>query len=134
MFIYLLQDLQRTIHRVAKFLGKSYSDEEVNKLADYLDIKNFRDNPMVNMSELRECGIIEPGNFVRAGKSGGWVDTFTEELEASADSWIEDNLKNTDLVFPYIGKNEINNNKIVSTTTIRSDRDEKLPPRVVEAS
>lgn len=93
------------IRKVSKFLGKSYRDDEIEKLADYLDISNFRDNAMVNSSELKECNIIESGNFVRRGKSGGWKDTFTRELEDVADKWIADNLRDTDLIFPLMNNN-----------------------------
>ncbi|XP_032675693.1 sulfotransferase 1C4-like [Odontomachus brunneus] len=93
-------DFLKVIKKVAKFLGKTYTDEELNKVADYLNIKNFRNNPMVNGSELKDCGIIKSGNFIRKGSSGGWRDFFTPEITARADKWIEANLKNTDLHFP----------------------------------
>lgn len=92
---------------------------------NYLDIKNFRDNPMVNSSELRACGIITPGNFVRNGKSGGWRETFTDALEASADVWIEENLKDTDLRFPYFTTN--NNTEIISSNSLSQCRGDDKP-------
>lgn len=63
---------------------------------------------MVNSSELKECGIITAGTFVRKGQSGSWRDMFTADLDAKANKWIEDNLKGTDFVFPYF--NNIDNN------------------------
>ncbi|KAL6263466.1 hypothetical protein P5V15_006257 [Pogonomyrmex californicus] len=102
-------DFPKVIRKVAKFLNKTYSDEEICKISDYLDIKNFRNNEMVNYSEFRACGIIKPGNFVRKGGSGGWKNFFTPELNAKADKWIEENLKDTDLHFPFFN-NHINNN------------------------
>ncbi|KAG7208936.1 hypothetical protein KM043_015114 [Ampulex compressa] len=101
-------DFPKAIKKVAQFLGKTYTDEEINKVAIYLNIKNFRDNPMVNSTELKECGIITAGSFVRKGQSGGWKDMFTPELNAKADKWIEDNLRDTDFVFPYFN-NTLNN-------------------------
>lgn len=56
---------------------------------------------MVNSSELKECGIITAGTFVRTGQSGSWRDMFTTELDAKANKWIEENLKETDFTFPY---------------------------------
>ena len=103
-------------------MGKNYNSDEIEKLADYLDVKNFRNNPMVNSSELRACGIIKPGVFVRKGKSGAWRETFTEELEASADAWIDENLRDTDFRFPYIASE--NNNDGDSIPTICRDDDE----------
>ncbi|XP_043273832.1 sulfotransferase 4A1-like [Venturia canescens] len=112
----LQMDFRGAIESVSKFLGKSYNAEEISQLMNHLDIKNFRHNPMVNSSELRACGIITPGNFVRNGKSGGWKETFTDTLEASADTWIEENLKDTDLRFPHFSAN--NNNEIILTDSI----------------
>ncbi|XP_043577837.1 sulfotransferase 4A1-like [Bombus pyrosoma] len=101
-------DFSKAIKKVAKFLGKTYTEEQLKEVADYLNVKNFRNNQMVNLSELNECGIITKGIFVRKGKSGGWQDIFTEELNAKADKWIEENLRGTDLIFPYF--NNISNN------------------------
>ncbi|KAF3424216.1 hypothetical protein E2986_01687 [Frieseomelitta varia] len=98
-------DFLKAIKKVAKFLGKTYTEEQIKELAEYLNIKNFRNNPMVNLSELKDCGVIKAGIFVRKGGSGGWNDMFTEELNAKANKWIEENLKDTDLTFPYFNIN-----------------------------
>lgn len=98
--LYVFQDLPKAIKKVAKFLGKTYNDEEIDKVAHYLKIENFRNNPMVNGSELKECKVIDNGNFVRKGGIDGWKHFFTEELNARADKWIEKNLRDTDMRFP----------------------------------
>lgn len=102
--IYISQDFPEVTKKIAKFLGKKLTDEQVDKVAAYLTIKNFRDNPMVNMSELKACSIIQSGNFIRKGGSGGWKDMFTPEMDAEADKWIEENLRDTDLSFPVSTK------------------------------
>lgn len=94
---------------MAKFLGKTYTDEEINKVIDYLDIKNFRNNPMVNGSELETCGMMKEKNFVRKGGSGDWKNHFTPEINAKAEKWIEENLRDTDLRFPFYTNNNNNN-------------------------
>lgn len=101
-----IQDFLETIKKVAKFLGKVYSEEQIKEVANYLNIKNFRHNPMVNSSELKECGIITPGVFIRTGQSGNWRDMFTPELDAKANKWIEENLRETDFTFPYFNIND----------------------------
>ncbi|XP_076626776.1 sulfotransferase 1B1 [Colletes latitarsis] len=102
-------DFPEAIKKVAKFLGRTYTDEQIKEVSNYLHIKNFRDNRMVNMSELKECGILTSGTFVRKGNSGGWRDMFTADLDAKANIWIEENLKGTDLAFPYFNNNIDNN-------------------------
>ncbi|XP_012216892.1 sulfotransferase 1A1-like [Linepithema humile] len=105
----MTHDFPTAIRKVTKFLNKTYTDEQLDKLATYLHIKNFKDNPMVNYSEFKACGIIKPGYFVRKGGSGGWKDTFTPEIDAKADKWIEENLRDTDLCFPFFNNNIDNN-------------------------
>ncbi|EFN66998.1 Sulfotransferase 1C4 [Camponotus floridanus] len=97
----MIHDFPKAIKKVAKFLGKTYNDEEINKVADYLKIENFRNNTMVNGSDFKACGIIDEGNFVRKGGINGWKDLFTPELNKRADKWIEKNLRDTDLRFPF---------------------------------
>ncbi|KAK0174643.1 hypothetical protein PV327_010397 [Microctonus hyperodae] len=101
------QEFVGAIKKIAKFLGKSYTNEQIWQLTEYLDIKNFRNNPMVNSSELRDCQIITADSFVRNGQSGAWSNAFTAELEAKADAWILENLKETDLIFPCVNNNNI---------------------------
>lgn len=96
----LKNDLPGTIKKVAKFFGKSYSEEQIEKLADHLHIDNFRKNPMVNTPSPKVYETLEPSLFIRQGKVGGWKEVFTPELEAKFDAWIKENLKDTDLKFP----------------------------------
>ncbi|EFN83859.1 Sulfotransferase 1C4 [Harpegnathos saltator] len=93
-------DFLKTIKKVAKFLNKTYTDEQLSKLVDYLDIKNFRDNKMVNNADLKNIGVMKHGDFIRKGRNGEWKEVFTPEIAARADKWIETNLKDTDLRFP----------------------------------
>lgn len=85
-------------------MGKDLNDEQVVKLADYLSIENFRNNPAVNQHEIRELGILSPKeqSFVRNGKSSlkGWQKEYTSEIAAQVEQWIEKNLSDTTLRFP----------------------------------
>ncbi|KAJ8679412.1 hypothetical protein QAD02_015199 [Eretmocerus hayati] len=102
----LQQDLCQIIRKTAEFFGKNYSNDQIYKLEDHLNIKNFRNNPMVNLQELKDCGIVRTDSeFVRKGTNGGWRDYFSEELETEADEWISLNLKDTDLRFPLANNN-----------------------------
>lgn len=80
------------------------NEEQVTKLADYLHIKNFRNNPAVNQHEIRELGIMSPSeqSFVRNGKStlDGWQMEYTPEIVKRVEEWIEKNLSDTTLRFP----------------------------------
>ena len=64
------------IRRVAGFSGKTYNEEEIEKLSKHLNINSFRNNPMIN----RDTGLLKKGfSFIRKGKSSGRKDYFTNE-------------------------------------------------------
>lgn len=80
------------------------NEEQVVKLADYLNIVNFRNNPAVNQHELRELRILnstEP-SFVRNGKMTikGWQKEYTPEIKERVENWMDKNLADTTLRFP----------------------------------
>jgi len=51
------RDLRSQIRRVAEFLGKTYSDEQVGNLASHLHIDNFKNNPFTNHEHEKDLGI-----------------------------------------------------------------------------
>jgi len=95
------RDLRSQIHKVAKFLGKSYSDEQVNKLASHLHIDIFKKNPYVNGESGKDTGFMhkDRGNFIRKGKTGDWKNHFTPEMNARFSRFMAEAMKGTDLKF-----------------------------------
>ncbi|XP_075969854.1 sulfotransferase 1C4-like [Anticarsia gemmatalis] len=99
----LIKDLPAAVLRVADFLGKELTEEQLARLCDHLSFENFRKNESVNYQSLREFGLLTPDeNFIRKGKAGGWRDYFDEEMTQQAEQWIADNLRDTDLRFPHM--------------------------------
>ncbi|XP_072745736.1 uncharacterized protein [Anoplolepis gracilipes] len=94
----LTKSLAENIKNIAAFFGKTYNDEQIVKLAEHLNIENFRKNPMVNQPAPGQQ--INPKSFIRQGKADSWKELFTPELEKRFNEWVVDNLKNTDLIFP----------------------------------
>ncbi|XP_063916844.1 sulfotransferase 1E1-like [Zophobas morio] len=97
-------DLNACILRLSHFLGVKYTQTQYQTLQEHLKIDNFRNNKSVNLTGLKELGVIrsDEEDFVRKGRSGGWRDYFTGELNQDADQWIQHNLKNTDIRFPKL--------------------------------
>uniref|UniRef100_U5EL28 Putative sulfotransferase n=1 Tax=Corethrella appendiculata TaxID=1370023 RepID=U5EL28_9DIPT len=95
-------DFHKTIQKVSEFLGKPVTDDYIPELADYLNIKNFKNYPTVNCQELRDVGILKSGEqgFVRNGKTGGHKEELTPEILQRINEWTRKNLQNTDLRFP----------------------------------
>ncbi|XP_026330644.1 sulfotransferase family cytosolic 1B member 1-like isoform X2 [Hyposmocoma kahamanoa] len=100
----LSKDLKGTARRVAKFFGKSYSEEQLDQLCEFLRFDNFKKHDSADVKYFRDVGIFDPQeqNFIRKGKSGGWREYFDEELAAQAQRWTDENLWNTDLRFPSV--------------------------------
>ena len=69
MFIHIDdQDLRGEIEKVANFLGKPLSEEQMTKLTNHLRLDTFKTNEAVNHEKYKEIGLIENnGNFIRKG-------------------------------------------------------------------
>jgi len=89
-------DLPKVIKRVADFLAKSLTDEEVTTLADHLSFNNMSNNAAVNKEDVVEFAIkLHGGNSIQEAKSGGgkfmrkgevgdWQNHLTEEQSECA--------------------------------------------------
>lgn len=58
-----------SIRRVADFLGKKLTQDQIERLCDHLSIENFKKNPSVNSEELRPLGVVaKDETFIRKGE------------------------------------------------------------------
>ncbi|XP_073943694.1 sulfotransferase 1 family member D1-like [Choristoneura fumiferana] len=97
----MLKDLPAAIKRVAKFFGKTYSEQQMRTLCEHLDFKNFKNNSSVNFETMNHPLINEGSEaFVRQGKAGGWAEHFDDDMRRQAREWVERHLQDTDLRFP----------------------------------
>lgn len=57
---------------MSKFFKKQFTEEQVIKLCDHLNIDSFKKNKSVNYDVMKELGILIPGEqgFIRKGKVG----------------------------------------------------------------
>lgn len=95
-------NLPATIRQVAAFLEKTLTNEQVERLADHLQIKNFKNNPSVNYDNLKTIHMVRPQaqGFVRSGKSNEWSKEYTPELKERVLKWIAENIKDLEFSFP----------------------------------
>lgn len=93
--------------KIAAFLNKAISDDDLKGLIKHLQFNNFRKNQAVNAEELIDWGIFNSNeaSFVRKGKVSAdeWQEEYTPELIARAQTWIDKSLKGTTLKFPECG-------------------------------
>ncbi|XP_077289156.1 luciferin sulfotransferase-like isoform X2 [Arctopsyche grandis] len=93
-------DLPSVIRRVASFLGKPCSEEQLLKLADHLSFENMKKNPAVNYEPVcemnKKLGLINAeGSFMRSGTVGGYKTYLTQEQIGEIDKWTEKCLEGT---------------------------------------
>ena len=71
-----------------KFLGKSYSQEEIDKLCQHLSFESIKNNKTINKDETIKGFMelvgkkYEPKDgfsFIRKGKIGGYKDELSDE-------------------------------------------------------
>lgn len=64
-----MQDLKGEIRRLAKFLNKELTKEQLDELTDHSRIDKFQKNNSVNYSAEIKAGMANEGHqFVRKGK------------------------------------------------------------------
>ncbi|XP_018563774.1 estrogen sulfotransferase-like [Anoplophora glabripennis] len=96
-----MKDKRKTIRMIADFLGKDLSENEIDKLEDYLSFEKFKNNKTVNHVHMTKIGMADDvGKFMRRGKPGGWRELIDEEMEREFNRVMEEKLKGTDLRFP----------------------------------
>ncbi|KAF5302061.1 hypothetical protein FQR65_LT08611 [Abscondita terminalis] len=84
-------DLASVVRRVAAFLEKNLTEEEVMQLVKWLDFDTMKNNEAVNHDTL-----YQKSGFMRSGKVGDYKKVMSEEMIQKFDSWIEESLKDTD--------------------------------------
>ncbi|XP_047988482.1 luciferin sulfotransferase-like [Leguminivora glycinivorella] len=96
----MIRDIPLYIKRVADFLDKKLTDDQIAELTEHLNIKNFRKNESVNPNWMNKSGNPDSEGFIRKGEAGGWREHFDEEMAAQAQRWISEHLAGSDLRFP----------------------------------
>ena len=89
-----------TIQRVASFLDKQLTEEQIDTIVEYTQFKNMKVNPMVNKSD-RPFLDMSKVQFFRKGEVGDWLNYFSDEQSNDIDIECEKALAGTGLDFKY---------------------------------
>jgi len=100
------RDLPAVIRRVANFLQKDLSEEQVKLLASHLSFDNMKNNTAVNKDDVLETirkkvKGIEKASFMRKGEVGDWENHLTKEQVERMQQWEERELSGSDFTFEY---------------------------------
>ncbi|XP_072273338.1 sulfotransferase 1B1-like isoform X2 [Pyxicephalus adspersus] len=98
----MLEDPIREIRKVAKFLGKDFSEEVVNRIGQQTSFKAMKENPLTNYTALSSTIMdqsISP--FMRKGICGDWRNHFTVAQSERFDEYYQRETAGTDLTFHF---------------------------------
>ncbi|XP_066521244.1 sulfotransferase 2B1-like isoform X2 [Hoplias malabaricus] len=96
----MIQDLKGSVSRIAQFLGKSLSEEVVEKIANSCVFQNMKQNKMSNYSLVPEEFMDQKKSaFLRKGIAGDWKNFFTEAQTERFNAFYEDKMKDVEFKF-----------------------------------
>lgn len=102
------EDMQKDVHsvikKIADFLGKSLSENDVCKIAEHCQFNKMKNNEMVNFSWWKELGLIDAksdSEFIRKGVTGDWKGQLTEEMNKRIDRMVILKFYGSGLEFQY---------------------------------
>lgn len=87
----------KVVKQTAKFLGKSFTQQQIDKLCEHLSVDKMRANPACNNDSLVEMAKSVNGNgkasgdfkFIRRGEVGSYKDDFTIELHKKFENFTQ---------------------------------------------
>ncbi|OWA51243.1 putative Sulfotransferase family cytosolic 1B member 1 [Hypsibius exemplaris] len=89
----LKNDFEKTVARLAQYLGKSLTAEQIAVIHRETDFKAAQGNRLLNRSDndVHAGGIFDLSKhlFVRNGSVGQWKKEFTPEMNSKMDAWID---------------------------------------------
>jgi uncharacterized membrane protein YheB (UPF0754 family) len=79
---------------MASFLNRSYTEEQINELAEFTSFKSMQKNERNYTQTLRDMQIFtNKTEFFRKGQIGNWRDHFSSELSDKIDQRVKEKLK-----------------------------------------
>ena len=95
------KNLESEVKRIADFLEKGLSPEQISSIAEQTKFSSMKTNPAANMSWIDAHRADKTNTFMRKGKIGDWKNHFTEEQSAKLDALYAKKLQGTGLTFDY---------------------------------
>jgi len=87
----------KVVKQTAKFLGKNFTQQQIDELCEHLSVDKMRANPACNNDSLVEMAKSVNGNgkasgdfrFIRRGEVGSYKDDFTLELNQKFENFTQ---------------------------------------------
>ena len=103
MYEDLVQNAEETIKKIAQFLSKQCSDDEIQKIADWTSFANIRNQPSSNFTRGISAEVLDSSisPYMRKGIAGDWKNYFREDENAYIDDLCERLAKPKGLFFKF---------------------------------
>ncbi|XP_075686975.1 sulfotransferase 1 family member D1-like [Rhinoderma darwinii] len=98
----MLQDQEREIRKVMKFIGKDLPEDVLEKIIQRTTFKTMKENHMANYSTIPSSVMdhtISP--FMRKGICGDWKNQLTVAQNELLDEYYKREMSDTDLIFRF---------------------------------
>ncbi|KAF2888446.1 hypothetical protein ILUMI_17727 [Ignelater luminosus] len=99
-------NLPAVIKRIAKFLEKKLTEEQIELLTKHLSFESMKNNRAVNfessLEKLRKSNLmVRDGAFIRSGVVGKYKEELSPETIKRFDEWIKKNVAGTSFEQEY---------------------------------
>ena len=97
----MIEDLQRVVEKLARFLGKELNQETLQKIVKYGSFEEMKENSAVNKTRFGTYLDQDIGKFMRKGEVGDWKNHFSGAQSAQIDEMYVNRVAGKGLHFKY---------------------------------
>uniref|UniRef100_A0A673KEZ1 Sulfotransferase n=1 Tax=Sinocyclocheilus rhinocerous TaxID=307959 RepID=A0A673KEZ1_9TELE len=96
----MIKDLQSVVERIASFLGRNLTPQQLNDVVEHSTFKNMKNNPQANYQQV-PVNLLnhQQGAFMRKGTVGDWKNYFTVAQNERFDKVYQQKMKDVPLSF-----------------------------------
>ena len=95
------KNLGENVRNVAKFLGKDFTDEQIEQSVEFLSFKKMKERGTTDKMQAMMKKKESDGHVMRKGESGDWKNNFTNKMTERMDEAIAKHLTPVGLEFQY---------------------------------
>ena len=92
-------DLPAVVAKIAAFLSKELTSQQVTLIADHCQFKQMKQNPMTNAAQMPK--VAGETDFMRRGMVGDWRNYLSPEQDQRIDAWVEQHAGDEQLPLIY---------------------------------
>ncbi|XP_052771471.1 sulfotransferase 1B1-like [Mya arenaria] len=97
-----VKDMSGCVRKIANFLDRKLTDDDVIRITENCDVNRMRENPMTSLQYMKKYTVMREGvgTFINKGKAGYWREVLTPEMSAKIDT-MKKPLEGTGLQYDF---------------------------------